>query len=103
MKENLNEDILLVAKGNCGIPEYKEGKIFYKGTEEIMSKYAGSDNLYCTMGVEIGQVPAAEGYSRDFCTRGASAARGLKHTPPLVDARLHGRDTSHSNRRVHAR
>ena len=50
MKENLNEDILLVAKGNCGIPEYKEGKIFYKGTEEIMSKYAG---LCKDIGVDV--------------------------------------------------
>ena len=40
MKEHMKEDILLVAKGNCGIPEYKDGEIYYKGSEEIMAKYA---------------------------------------------------------------
>ena len=50
MKEHLEEDILLVAKGNCGIPEYKDGEIHYKGTEEIMAKYAG---LCKELGVDI--------------------------------------------------
>ena len=31
---------VLVAKGNCGIPEWKEGKICYSGTPELMAKYA---------------------------------------------------------------
>ena len=29
-----------IAKGNCGIPEYVEGKIHYHGTPELMAKYA---------------------------------------------------------------
>lgn len=33
-------DDLLVAKGNCGIPEYREGEIHYSGTPEIMADYA---------------------------------------------------------------
>ena len=33
-------DELLVAKGNCGIPEYREGHIHYSGTAEIMAEYA---------------------------------------------------------------
>ena len=32
---------ILVAKGNCGIPEYKDGHICYSGTPEIMAAYAG--------------------------------------------------------------
>lgn len=31
---------LLVAKANCGIPEYIDGKIVYSGTEEVMAEYA---------------------------------------------------------------
>jgi 5-methyltetrahydrofolate--homocysteine methyltransferase len=31
---------VLVAKGNCGIPRYKEGAIFYDGTPDIMAEYA---------------------------------------------------------------
>lgn len=31
---------ILVAKGNCGIPEYKDGHICYSGTPEIMADYA---------------------------------------------------------------
>ncbi|MEK0085894.1 betaine--homocysteine S-methyltransferase [Benzoatithermus flavus] len=31
---------VVVAKGNCGIPEYKDGHIHYSGTPEIMADYA---------------------------------------------------------------
>jgi 5-methyltetrahydrofolate--homocysteine methyltransferase len=31
---------VLVAKGNCGIPDYIDGKIRYSGTPEIMATYA---------------------------------------------------------------
>ncbi len=31
---------ILVAKGNCGIPQYDDGKIVYTGTPEIMADYA---------------------------------------------------------------
>jgi 5-methyltetrahydrofolate--homocysteine methyltransferase len=30
----------IVAKGNCGIPEYRDGQICYSGTPEIMADYA---------------------------------------------------------------
>lgn len=31
---------VVVAKGNCGIPEYRDGHICYSGTVELMSAYA---------------------------------------------------------------
>lgn len=31
---------ILVAKANCGIPEYVDGKIVYNGTPELMAEYA---------------------------------------------------------------
>jgi 5-methyltetrahydrofolate--homocysteine methyltransferase len=31
---------IIVAKGNCGIPQYREGAIVYDGTPEIMADYA---------------------------------------------------------------
>lgn len=33
-------DAVLVAKANCGIPEYRDGQIHYTGTEAIMGAYA---------------------------------------------------------------
>jgi methionine synthase I (cobalamin-dependent) len=33
-------DVVLVAKGNCGIPQYVDGSIVYNGTPEIMAVYA---------------------------------------------------------------
>ena len=33
-------DVVLVAKGNCGIPQYVDGSIVYNGTPELMSVYA---------------------------------------------------------------
>lgn len=35
-----DSSIPLVAKGNCGIPEYLDGKIHYHGTPELMASYA---------------------------------------------------------------
>ena len=33
-------DSFVIAKGNCGIPEYVEGAIHYHGTPELMAEYA---------------------------------------------------------------
>lgn len=33
-------DAAVVAKGNCGIPQYVDGKIHYTGTPELMADYA---------------------------------------------------------------
>lgn len=30
----------LIAKGNCGIPEYRDGAICYRGSPELMAEYA---------------------------------------------------------------
>ena len=35
-----NSDLVLVAKGNCGIPQYVDGAICYNGTPELMAVYA---------------------------------------------------------------
>ena len=40
IKKHQNNEIPIIAKGNCGIPSYHEGKIVYSGTPEIMSTYA---------------------------------------------------------------
>jgi len=34
------QDIIVVAKGNCGIPSFVEGAIHYHGTPELMADYA---------------------------------------------------------------
>ena len=33
-------DDIIVAKGNCGIPEYRDGHIHYSGTPDVMATYA---------------------------------------------------------------
>lgn len=35
-----DSEAILVAKGNCGIPEFRDGLIHYTGTPEIMATYA---------------------------------------------------------------
>ncbi len=32
-------DLVIIAKANCGIPQYIDGEIVYSGTEEVMSEY----------------------------------------------------------------
>ena len=38
--DNLDTKPALVAKANCGIPEYIDGEIVYNGTPELMALYA---------------------------------------------------------------
>ena len=40
MRAVADGDTILVAKGNCGIPEFRDGQIHYTGTPEIMATYA---------------------------------------------------------------
>jgi 5-methyltetrahydrofolate--homocysteine methyltransferase len=40
MKESLGPGDMIVAKANCGIPQYKDGHIHYSGTPELMADYA---------------------------------------------------------------
>ena len=40
LSEAAGPDDIIVAKGNCGIPFYEEGKIKYNGTPELMADYA---------------------------------------------------------------
>ena len=49
-KERKNKSMFLVAKSNCGIPEFIDGDIKYTGTPELMAKYAG---LAKAIGVDI--------------------------------------------------
>lgn len=38
--KSLNVNPAIVAKANCGIPDYVDGKIVYSGTPELMAEYA---------------------------------------------------------------
>lgn len=38
--ESAGQSPTIVAKANCGIPEYVDGKIVYNGTPELMAEYA---------------------------------------------------------------
>lgn len=40
MQQDSTIDTPLVAKGNCGIPEYVDGHIHYHGSPELMARYA---------------------------------------------------------------
>ena len=38
--EQRADNLAVIAKGNCGIPAYVDGKIHYHGTPELMADYA---------------------------------------------------------------
>ena len=40
MTSTASDDAIIVAKGNCGIPEYINGELQYNGTPELMATYA---------------------------------------------------------------
>ncbi len=39
MKRNMAGNSIVIAKANCGIPEFHDGSIVYSGTEDLMAKY----------------------------------------------------------------
>jgi len=40
MREEFTPDSIIVAKANCGVPEFKDGAFTYTGTPELMADYA---------------------------------------------------------------
>ena len=40
LAQAMGPEVVLVAKGNCGVPQYVDGAICYNGTPEIMAMYA---------------------------------------------------------------
>ena len=40
MRSHAQDQDLLVAKANCGIPQFVDGEIQYSGTPELMAEYA---------------------------------------------------------------
>ena len=40
MRRHASPQDILIAKGNCGIPEFVDGEIKYSGTPELMAEYA---------------------------------------------------------------
>jgi 5-methyltetrahydrofolate--homocysteine methyltransferase len=40
LAQSMGPEVVLVAKGNCGVPQYVDGAICYNGTPEIMAMYA---------------------------------------------------------------
>jgi 5-methyltetrahydrofolate--homocysteine methyltransferase len=80
-------DANVVAKGNCGIPQYVDGKIHYTGTPELMADYAriAHDAGARIIGGCCGTSPehlaamrrSLEGYSR-----------GARPTLELIETRL---------------
>ena len=40
LAQAMGPEVVLVAKGNCGIPQYVDGAICYNGTPELMAVYA---------------------------------------------------------------
>jgi len=97
-----SNDPVLVAKANCGIPEFIDGEIHYNGTPEIMARYATmardagarivggccgtSPEHVAAMrhaldNTEPGPVPSIEDVERELgtVTKGAHAQAGGQH------------------------
>ncbi|MCH8998840.1 MAG: betaine--homocysteine S-methyltransferase [Proteobacteria bacterium] len=50
LREAAGADTVLVAKSNCGVPEFVDGEIAYQGTPELMADYA---RMCLDVGVQI--------------------------------------------------
>jgi len=81
------EENIYIAKANCGIPEYVEGKIHYNGTPEIMADYTrmAIDSGAKIIGGCCGTTPDHIRAMRDALD---SHIKGQKPTVNEVEARL---------------
>ena len=70
----------VIAKGNCGIPVYVDGKVHYHGTPELMADYAV---LARDLGVKI--IGGCCGTSPEHVR---AMAQALNQTPPATPATL---------------
>ena len=77
-KERKNKSMYLVAKANCGIPEFVDGEIKYTGTPKLMAKYA---DLAKTIGINI--IGGCCGTKAEHIN---AMSQALKHTlDPAID------------------
>ena len=64
ISRNVDTDTTIIAKANCGIPEFKEGNIVYTGTETLMADYvhfamnAGAKIIGGCCGTTFGHIKA---------------------------------------------
>jgi methionine synthase I (cobalamin-dependent) len=70
-------DAVIVAKGNCGIPEYHDGHIHYSGTPELMAEYA---RMALDAGARI--IGGCCGTTAEHSARHAPGARNPCPRPP---------------------
>ncbi len=80
-------DALVVAKGNCGVPQYRDGHIHYTGTPELMADYA---RIALDAGARI--IGGCCGTSPDHLASMRQAlegyTKGARPTVELVEAKL---------------
>ena len=80
-------DAAIVAKGNCGIPQYQDGHIHYTGTPELMADYA---RIALDAGAKI--IGGCCGTSPDHLAAMRKSletyTRGERPTVELIEARL---------------
>jgi 5-methyltetrahydrofolate--homocysteine methyltransferase len=93
-------DAVIVAKGNCGIPQYQDGHIHYSGTPELMAEYA---RMALDAGARIiGGCCGTTGEHLSAMRQALeSHGRGTRPTIAEIEARLgpvsalaHGRDAA---------
>ena len=82
ISRNVDTDTTIIAKANCGIPEFKEGNIVYTGTETLMADYvhfamnAGAKIIGGCCGTTFGHIKAM---------RQAMDEHQMKGSPSLSD------------------
>ena len=87
LDDGISEEAVLVAKANCGIPEFVDGHIHYDGTPELMADYA---RLAFDAGARIiggccGTTPVHVRAMREALD---NHARGPRPTLDLVESKL---------------
>ena len=82
IKSFRTSSIPLIAKGNAGIPKFKDGRIYYDGTPELMAKYAC---LARDLGVKIIGGCCGTTQNHLLTMRAALESHSVKK-PPSLDA-----------------
>jgi len=111
LKRGATTDDILIAKGNCGIPEYKDGEIAYSGSHEIMAQYArlareaGARIIGGCCGTTPGHVRAMADALKDYVPAGTPERHEIEQALGPIAAPMpgapegEGRKTRRGNKR----
>ena len=99
INRNVEKGTTVIAKANCGIPEYRDGAIVYTGTESVMAKYV---HLALNSGARIVGGCCGTSFSHIAAMRKAMDEHQMGEPPSMEDVLENVGEMSKGSRSIFA-